>query len=334
MISVNLVQATLADENGYAVILIYHKFDELNSPSTSTPIKDFENQMRYLYENNYNVVSLDKLIQYIKNKNIPPKTVVITIDDGYKSTMKAFKVLKKYNFPFTLFLYMEGIGRYPAYLTKNQIKKLKKYPYITFGNHSYSHKHFAKVKKGFNKKEYEKQFIEDTLKAEEKFKKLIGYKPKYYAYPYGDYNEILANILKKLGYKAAFTQDPSSVSYSYDFFTVPRQPIVGHWGSLKHFIKILNMKPLYIESYYPEYGILRKNPPGKIEAKIKNFNNYKNCGIYVSELGWLKPKIKNNILYVENLSPFKRWKNRIGFTCFEKSTNKQARFFYMVINPQ
>ena len=334
MIAVGFIQITSANEKGYAVILIYHKFDEPNSPSTSTPIKDFENQMRYLYENNYNVVSLDKLIQYIKNKNIPQKTVSITIDDGYKSTMKAYKVLKKYNFPFTLFLYMEGIERYPAYLTKNQINELKKYPYITFGSHSYTHKHFAKVKNGFNKEAYKKQFIEDTLKAEKKFKEIIGYRPKYYAYPYGDYNEILANVLKDLGYKAAFTQDPASVSFSYDFFTIPRQPIVGHWGSLEHFIKILNMKPLYVEKCYPKYGILRKNPPDKIEARIKNLHNYKNCGIYVSELGWLKAKKKNNTLYVKNLPSFRRWKNRIGFTCFEKGTNKQARFFYMVISPK
>ncbi|EDP73851.1 polysaccharide deacetylase [Hydrogenivirga sp. 128-5-R1-1] len=324
----------MADEKGYAVILIYHKFDEPKSPSTSVPIEDFKKQMRYLYENNYNVVSLDKLLQYIKNKNIPPKTIVITIDDGYKSTMKAFKVLKRYNFPFTVFLYMEGVGVYPDYLTKKQINELKKYPYITFGNHSFSHRHFAKVSKKLDKEKYVKNFIEDTLKAEEKFKKLIGYKPKFYAYPYGDYNEILTNVLKNLGYKAAFTQDPASFSYSYDLYTVPRQPIVGHWGNLKHFIKVLNMKPLEIKNFYPKYGILTKNPPDKIEAKVRDLSNYKNCGIYVSELGWLKPEIKGNILYVNNLPSFKRWKNRIGFTCFEKSTDKQARFFYMIINPQ
>jgi peptidoglycan/xylan/chitin deacetylase (PgdA/CDA1 family) len=334
MITAGLTSPILAGENGYAVILIYHKFDEPDFPSTSTPIKDFEEQMKYLYENHFNVVSLDKLVEYIKNKNIPPKTVAITIDDGYKSTMKAYKILKKYKFPFTVFLYMEGVGVYPAYLTVNDINELKNYPYITFGNHSYTHQHFAFMKKGTDLNKYEEDFITDTKKAEEKFEKLIGYKPKYYAYPYGDYNEILANILKKLGYKAAFTQDPSNVGYSYNLFTIPRQPIVGHWGSITHFKKILKIHPLEIKDYYPPYGVLKENPPSKIETEVKNLDKYKNCGIYVSELGWLKPQIKDGKMFVENLPVLKRWKNRIGFTCFEKGTNHQARFFYMIINPQ
>ncbi|RMA97626.1 polysaccharide deacetylase [Hydrogenothermus marinus] len=333
MIIVSLSLPTQA-QNKYAVILIYHKFDNPKYPSTSIPIKDFEAQMRYLKENNYNVVSLDKIIDYIKNGYIPPKTVSITIDDGYKSTMKAFKILKKYNFPFTLFLYMEAIGRYPDFLSYNQINQLKKYRKITFGNHSYTHFHFPKVKKGFDKNQFIEKFREDTLKAEKSFIKIIGYKPKYYAYPYGEYNELMVKVLKDLGYKAAFTQDPSSVYTKNNLYIIPRQPIVGHWGTLKHFKKILNIEPLPVIDSKPSFGNLKKNPPDKIMAKIKNLQDYKNCGIYISELGWIKAKRNKDTIYVENIPKLKRWKNRIGFTCFDKKTKKSASFFYMVINPQ
>ncbi len=318
---------------GYAVILIYHKFDEPKSPSTSIPIKDFENQMKYLKENNFNVISIEKLVNYLKNKKeIPEKTVVITIDDGYKSTMKAFKILKKYNYPFTLFLYMEAVGRYPAFLTFEQIDELKKYPKITFGNHSYAHLRFAKYPLSGDLNSYRIFLKDDLTISEEKFQKIFGYKPKFYAFPYGEYNEIYIDVLKKAGYDALFTQDPSSVGNFTDRYLIPRQPIVGHWGSLKHFEKILKIEPLNVSYHYPEIGFLNKNPPEYIKVKVENIQNYKNCGIYVSELGWRKAKVKDSFLFITDIPKLKRWKNRIGITCFNRKTKREASYFYMIIN--
>lgn len=315
---------------GYATILIYHKFDEPNSPSTSTPIKDFDAQMKYLKDNQYNVISIEKLVYYLKTKtDIPDKTVVITIDDGYKSTMKAFKILKKYNYPFTLFLYMEGVARFPAYLTKEQLAELKKYPKITFGNHSYKHLRFAKYPKDGDLKKYEKWLREDTIKSGKRFEKLIGYKPKYYAFPYGEYNQIYIKVLKNLGYEALFTQDPCNVGSFINRYIIPRQPVVGHWGTLKHFEKILKVEPLHLTYFKPSIGFLKRNPP-VIKYKLAKNERVIKCETYVSELGWLKPKKISDLFINDNLPKLKRWKNRIGVKCW-KSNKKQATFFWMII---
>ncbi len=317
----------------YATLLIYHKFDEYRTPSTSIPVEDFERQMRYLKENNYNVISLDKLLWHIENKKpFPEKTVVITIDDGYKSTMKAFQVLKKYNFPFTVFLYMEGVGRYPDYLTKEQLDQLKKYPKVTFGNHSYAHLRFGRLLKKMSKKEFKKFVIEDTEKAEKRFKKLIGYKPVYYAFPYGEYNKIYIEILKKRGYKALFTQDPANVSENISPYLIHRQPIVGNWGDLKHFIRALNTEALDVEYHYPDIGFIDQNPLPYIKAKLKHPEKYKNCEIYVSELGWSWAKEKDGFLVWEDLPELKRDKNRIGVKCTNKETGKKAAYFWLILN--
>jgi len=327
LILANLILLSSTKAYEYGIILIYHKFDEPKTPSTSIPLKDFEAQMRYLKENNFNVVSLSKFIEYYKKGYFPPKTVSITIDDGYKSTMKAFKVIKKYNYPFTVFLYMEAIDRYPDFLTKKQLNELKSYGKVEFGNHSYSHEHFAIVK---NPKEFEKKFKEDTLKAEKKFIKLLGFKPKFYAYPYGDYNNLVVKILKELGYKAGFTQDPSSAGVYSNIFAIQRQPVVGHWGSLKHFKKILNYEQLPVVEYKPEFGLINTDNIN-IFAKIKNWQNYISCGVYISEKGWLKLEKKDNILFLINKIKINRQKNRIGFSCFNKQTKKWATYFYMIV---
>jgi len=327
LILVNLILLSLTRGEESGVILIYHKFDEPKTPSTSIPLKDFEAQMKYLKENNFNVVSLSKFIEYYKKGYFPPKTVSITIDDGYKSTMKAFKVLKKYNFPFTVFLYMEAVGRYPDFLTEKQLEELKSYKKVEFGNHSYSHRHFLTVK---DPEKFKRTFKEDLIKAEKRFIKLLGYKPKFYAYPYGDYNNISVDILKKSGYIAGFTQDPSNAGIYSNIFIMQRQPVVGHWSSLKHFKKILNYEQLPVLNFHPPFGVLKQEKIN-IFAKVKNIENYKSCGVYISEKGWLKLHKKESILILKDNVKLNKTKNRIGFSCFNKTTKKWATYFYMIV---
>lgn len=293
-------------------------------------MEDFIKQMEYLKKNHYNVVPLSKLVNYLQRREeIPEKTVVITIDDGYKSTMRAYKILKKYNFPFTVFLYAEGVGRYPDYLTKEQISHLKKDPLVEFGNHSYSHRHFAKIMSQMELESYKKLIVKDTLKAEEKLKKLLGYVPKIYAFPYGEYTKPFIQTLKEIGYIALFTQDPQNVDENTPLWLIHRQPVVGSWAKMKHFKKVLNTEVLPVIKHSPDIGYLKNNPP-EISAEVENLDKYKNCGIYISEIGWIKAEKKGNKLYVKLNKPLKKWKNRIAFTCWNKKTKRKATYFWSV----
>lgn len=316
----------------YATVLIYHKFGEKKYPTTSVSMDDFRKQLNYLKKNNYNVIPLSKLIDYLQRKEkIPPKTVVITIDDGYKSTMRAYELLKKYRFPFTVFLYMEGVGRYPDYLTKQQVDILKKDPLVEFGNHSYSHKRFALMLKDMDIKEYKKLVVEDTLKAEKRLKKILGFVPKIYAYPYGEYTKPMIQVLKEMGYVAMFTQDPQNVSEDTPLWLIHRQPIVGSWAKMKHFVDVLNTEVLPVYKHSPDIGYIKENPP-EIWAKLKNPDRYRNCGVYISELGWIKAIRNKDRLFIKLDKPLKRWKNRIGITCWNKETGRKATFFWSIYN--
>lgn len=66
-----------------AVILMYHHFGENALPTTSVRLAQFEAQLDYLAAENFTVWPLSKLVKAIQNKTpIPPKTVVLTIDDA------------------------------------------------------------------------------------------------------------------------------------------------------------------------------------------------------------------------------------------------------------
>ncbi len=316
---------------GYATVLIYHRFDENKYPTTSISTKVFEKQMRYLKENGYNVIPLKQLINYLENKKeIPPKTVVITIDDGYRSTMKAYRILKKYGFPFTIFLGMEGIARYPAFLTKEELRILKKDKLVSFGNHSYSHARFARLMVKMSPEKYEEFIKKDTEKAEKKLKKLLGYIPKIYAYPYGEYTKPYIEVLKSMGYKVMLSQDPQNVDKNTPLYLIQRQAIVGSWASMKHFRLVLNTEVLPVISHKPDIGYLPENPPKIIQVKIKNPQIYKNCQIYLTEIGWKRAKKKDDILFIDGIQKLRKWKNRIGIKCINKKTGKRATFFWSV----
>jgi peptidoglycan/xylan/chitin deacetylase (PgdA/CDA1 family) len=65
----------------------------------------FRERMVYLKKSGFRVLSLDEALAGINQKMLPPKTLVITFDDGWLGIgTKAAPVLKKYGFPSTLYV--------------------------------------------------------------------------------------------------------------------------------------------------------------------------------------------------------------------------------------
>jgi len=67
-------------------ILAYHNFTKDEGSSYDMNIVEFEKQIDYLAAHNYSVISLSELLKGLRTGQLPPKPIVITIDDGFKST--------------------------------------------------------------------------------------------------------------------------------------------------------------------------------------------------------------------------------------------------------
>jgi poly-beta-1,6-N-acetyl-D-glucosamine N-deacetylase len=93
----------------------------------------FEHTLRYLRKY-YNVIPLTRYMQYLENtKEIPPKSVIITLDDGHRNNYKLIPILKKYKVPVTIFLCSEIIGTNRHFWWKHDtngfsLQELKKMP--------------------------------------------------------------------------------------------------------------------------------------------------------------------------------------------------------------
>ena len=96
-----------------AAVLMYHRVcpreNSWSFPGVSP--NDFEKHMEY-FKNNFNILPLDTLAQYLKDgKSVPQKSISITFDDGYRDNLVyAYPILKKYSIPATVFLTTGFIG--------------------------------------------------------------------------------------------------------------------------------------------------------------------------------------------------------------------------------
>ncbi len=204
----------------------------------------FEQQLKYLYDNNYRTLSMDEFYKWYTGKiEYNKKTVVLTIDDGnIEIYYNALPVIKKYNFKATAFIIGNRVKERvnwineekTEYITTELIKKIEKeYPKLEIQSHSYGMHIRVKDKvKGqiMSKEEMEKDFDQMEI-----------YNFKYIAYPYGYFNEQLKTTAKEKGYKLGFIfggKKYAKTKRSDDPFEIHRLKVDGNMD-LNDFKKLL-----------------------------------------------------------------------------------------------
>jgi len=322
---------------GDATILIYHRFGDNRYPITNVGIENFKEQMAYLAQNGYHVVPLSELVAMLKdNRPLPEKVAAITIDDGYRTVYtEAWPILKSYGFPFTVFLYVKAVDRgYTDFVTWEQVREMEAAG-ADFEDHSYSHFHLANWPSDMTEQDYRQWIRNDLLKGNEKLTAKLGHSPRYLAIPYGEYNRIVIEEAKAVGYDAIFTQDPGSVSDDTDIFQCPREPILGNdWSSMEHFITVLQRVDLPLTDLTPSIDPLTNPTPPRFGAKLLHPERYAphSFGIYVSELGWQQAHLEGDFVSIANTATLIRQINRVMISAREKDTGKTAVRFWMLVN--
>lgn len=208
-------------------VLAYH--DVVKNPINETDmnIKQFEKQMKYLYNHNYKTLSIDEFYKFKKGKKISGKKVLLTFDDGDESFYKnVVPILKKYNFKATIFVIQSAVDN-KGYLTKDQLKELKNNKYIDVESHSYSiHNGDAANSKDYN-------IYNNDMKINK------NNKYKYYAYPFGIQNNNYIKALKNNNYKLAFLYSPTKwTNINQDDYKITRVPIYKSNSLIKFIIKV------------------------------------------------------------------------------------------------
>ncbi|KKQ40788.1 MAG: Polysaccharide deacetylase family protein [Microgenomates group bacterium GW2011_GWC1_37_8] len=220
-------------------ILMYHSVSDDNNEFFTVSSKNFMSQMNYLYENNYVILSLHDLIEYINSKKkIPKKSVVLTLDDGYEDNyLTVFPMLKKYNFPATIFLITGLVGnknysnrgiKLPM-LDWGQIQEMHSSGLIDFQPHTVSHPRLSISLP--NEVIYE---MEDSKKEIER---RLGKKCTLFAYPKGDYNISTIEIAGRI-FDGAVTTDMGFTNFRSSLLSLRRNSVHSQTDSLTFKLKI------------------------------------------------------------------------------------------------
>lgn len=212
-------------------IIAYHSVNPIQNPEINRLIvspETFERQMRFLKEHKYNVLPLDELAALIKGrKRIPPRTLAITLDDGYKDNYTyAFPILKKYNIPATMFIIINEVGRAQGdRLSWDDILKMKASGIIAFGSHTMG----AEPLTNINSQEEVKRQIFDSKKAlEDK----LGVQVNLFSYPEGRFNAKIKKLVVDAGYKVAVATNPGINYPNDDIFVLKRLRISENAANL------------------------------------------------------------------------------------------------------
>ena len=269
------------------ITLMYHRFEENKYPSTNIKNEIFSEHLKEINNLGIEFIKYKKFEEIIKI-DIDKNYLHLTIDDAFESFYSnAWPVLKKRKIPFVLFVSTREIGKY-GYMTWKQIKEIESSGLVTVGNHSHSHEYLI---------DWEEKKIRDDLEKSIKiFEEELGYSPKLFSYPFGEYSTILKKIVTDLNFEFAFGQHSGVIDSSKDFFELPRFPINEKYGTLKRFKFILQTLPFPYESITPENRYLKKSD-NPLEVKIKFFENLiniKNVNCYSNEGNvWRKSHIEH-----------------------------------------
>ncbi|GMQ55867.1 hypothetical protein AN1V17_02590 [Vallitalea sediminicola] len=197
-------------------------------------LEDFHEQMKYLYDNGYTILTLKEFKDYIyEDKPIPSNSVLITFDDGYKSNIEyAYTILKKYNFNATIFLITSRIQDYQE---KFDPKKLQFCSAIeleicsdvfTYGDHTYNlHRKDGETNLPYMKFKSYEDIKDDITISETILSKYIDIDTKALAYPYGAYTKTSQKILKEKDYKLAFLTAKGKVTKKTNPYYIRRYGI-------------------------------------------------------------------------------------------------------------
>ncbi len=182
--------------------------------------EQLDQQLSFIEQNGYQTISLNDLSDALENKTpLPPRSVILTFDDGYRDFYTtAFPLLKKYNLRAVSF-YVVGYSNYPGYMNWDMVSEIHKSGLIDVESHTLGHLMLTQL----TPEQAKNEIFESKRILEEKLNKKVN----FFAYPYGDSNEGIVNLVAQAGYKLAFGTRVGSDLHTGEKLTLKRVPVNG-----------------------------------------------------------------------------------------------------------
>jgi peptidoglycan/xylan/chitin deacetylase (PgdA/CDA1 family) len=234
----------VVDQTAQVIIFCYHRLvDKIRYPGTEITPAAFEEQMKKLKDSGITVISMQDLLAWKRGeKSIPPRSAIVTFDDGWKSQYEvAWPIMKKYGYPFTMFIYTEGVrggslGGGEA-ITWEQLADMRDNG-VDIEGHSSTHQdlregHTIMIANPGGKRtrtkltgdQYEQWMQNEVVGSKQLLEQRLGIKVNCFAVPFGNYNQHVKDIARNSGYEAMFTVYGQPITFTSPMDSIGRYAI-------------------------------------------------------------------------------------------------------------
>jgi len=216
-----------ADRYQTVPILCYHRIAS-GGGKMVVSIANFQAQLDWLVRNDYQVIRLSRLGEFLAGRAaLPQRSVVITMDDGYESMYRnAFPLLRRYGMPATLFLYTDFIGASEG-LSWGQLEEMSRSGVVDIQAHSKTHRNLIERLPGETDPIYRQAIEAEVRVPRQVLERRLPVDVNAYAFPYGDANDTVLDVLTRQQYRLAVTVNPGGNAFFAQPLMLRRTMIYG-----------------------------------------------------------------------------------------------------------
>lgn len=246
--------------NADLVVLQYHHISDQTPASTSTTVDLFRQQLARIKELGLEVVPLDSGTRAALAGDLDDQEqIAITFDDAYESVWAtAAPLLDDYGYPYTIFVNTDSVGSH-GYMTWEQLEEANQRANVLIGNHSHVHAHLPQ-RPGEPDQQWQQRVITSLDQAQDIMENRFGKTEPLFAYPYGEYDTGLEQLIDERQW-LAFGQQSGAIGKTSDTSRLPRFPMANAYGQLEGLDDKLRSRSLPIAARQLPDGILTTNPP-------------------------------------------------------------------------
>lgn len=190
-------------------ILTYHRVEEVPHdavhPANFVRPAQFKEQLAALMDWGYSSVTVADWLAYRdRQRPLPPRPVILTFDDGYRSVLdNAWPLLRDHGFQATTFLVTGQLGgtnawdpheRQAPLLSADDVLALRR-DGMTFGSHTRTHRPLTRLTAA--------AVEEELCGSRRDLAELLGNPPLALAYPFNNSDRVVRRAAGRAGYTAA-----------------------------------------------------------------------------------------------------------------------------------
>ncbi len=190
----------------------------------------------------FKALSMRDLLPYLRGEKTG-RVVGLTFDDGFLDNVDyALPLLIKHQFTATCYVVADRLGQHNSWDDNKNIsykKMMSEKDVLTWhqaglevGGHTATHADLSQIPEG--------DYHNEIVNAQKKLSDIIKAPIESFAYPYGSYNQKVADYVKTAGFSNAVTTERGRVHNGSDFFTLKRVTIKGRISFGTFIIKLIS----------------------------------------------------------------------------------------------